>query len=119
MESYAPMPDWFFWSFGIAMAVMFASWLVFGRLTTARIEREIRKDGLPRPCPWDGPGARIVWYAWAIALPVGRFNRLDDPMIDVSLVRRYATRIDRVIATVMVISSAAFLLVGIAGSILE
>ncbi|MGQ9427040.1 hypothetical protein ACXYTJ_15405 [Gilvimarinus sp. F26214L] len=76
----------------------------------ARIEKELKKEGIRRPCPWDGPGARIVWYAWAIAVPVGRLNRLDDPMIDVPLVRSRATRRDKAIATVMLISTAMLLL---------
>ena len=69
-------------------------WITFARLTMARIEREIAKDGLPRPSSWDGIGARTVSYAYAIALPVGRANRPDNPLIDVLLVRRYATRRD-------------------------
>ncbi|MCJ8499550.1 hypothetical protein [Desulfatitalea alkaliphila] len=60
----------------------------------ARIEREIPADGLPRPAPWDGVGYRVLWYLHAIIFPVGIWNRLDDPLIDVALVRRYATRAD-------------------------
>lgn len=75
----------------------------------ARIEKTLKADGKPRPCPWDGPGARIVWYAWAIALPIGRWNPLDDPFIDVELVRQYANDFDRALAKIMVLSSAALM----------
>jgi len=61
----------------------------------ARIERAILADGHPRPCPWDGPGARALRYARAIAFPIGRMNPADDKLIDVPLVRRYATVGDR------------------------
>ncbi|MGQ9427036.1 hypothetical protein ACXYTJ_15385 [Gilvimarinus sp. F26214L] len=112
------MDGWFYWAFMVSMMATFISWLLFGRSTMARIEHQIKKDGLDRPCPWDGPGARIVWYAWAIALPIGRLNRKDDPFIDVPLVRRYSNGSDRVVAIFMVISSGAFLAIGVVGSFL-
>lgn len=89
------MPNWFLW---ISLASIFAmaiSWLTFGRFTMSRIEREIKAEGLPRPCPWDGPGARILWYAYAIAIPIGRFNRADDPTINAPLVRSYTKPADK------------------------
>lgn len=118
METDVYMEGWFYWAFMVAMIATFISWLFFGRLTMARIEKDIERDGLSRPCPWDGPGARIVWYAWAIAIPVGRFNKKDDPLINVSLVRHYANGFDRITATVMVISSGAFMVIGLYGSFL-
>lgn len=103
------MTNLFLWASVVIIVVALSSWLVFGRLCMARIERELKTEGIRRPCPWDGPGARIVWYAWAIAIPVGRFNKLDDPFIDVPLVRERATRQDKVIATVMLASTAAMM----------
>lgn len=85
------------WFLFIGLSLTFitcSTWIAFARLTMARIEREIIKDGLPRPSSWDGIGARTVSYAYAIALPVSRANRPDNPLIDVLLVRRYATRRD-------------------------
>src|SRR5690554_2008907 len=102
------MPTWLFWITGPVMITMFISWLIFRRLTMGRIERQIKADGLPRPCPWDGPGARIMWYAYAIALPVGRLNRVDDPFINVPLVRSYATRGDAVRGWMLIISGMLF-----------
>lgn len=98
------------------MLTAFMSWLIFGRVTMARIEASLKEDGISRPCPWDGPGARIVWYAWAIAMPVGRLNQLDDPLIDVDLVRRYSRPSDRIIAVVMLFTTAVWLLVGFLGA---
>ncbi len=89
---------------------MFISTLVFGRLSMAAIEKRIKQDGQPRPCPWDGPGARIIWYAYAIGLPISRLNRADDPMIDVGLVRKYATSADRFRAIVLLVFGNLFLL---------
>jgi len=107
--------DWFFLVSGIVCMTMFVSMLVFGRLTMAAIEKKVKRDGLPRPCSWDGPGARIVWYAYAIGFPLGRFNRIDDPMIDVGLVRKYATPADRVRAIVLLTSGNLFLLMLLIG----
>ena len=108
--------DWFFLISGLVGVAMLISMLMFGRLSMATIEKKIKRDGLPRPCPWDGPGARIVWYAYAIGLPVGRLNRIDDPMIDVGLVRQYATAADRIRAIVLLVSGNAFLVVLLIGA---
>ena len=87
--------DIFFAAFGAIMMVTFISWILFARLTMARIEREMRNDGLPRPASWDGIGYRALWYSHAIVLPIGIWNQADDPLIDVPLVRRYATQADK------------------------
>lgn len=52
---------------GCLLTVM-VSWLVFGRMSMARIEKAIMAEGKPRPCSWDGVGGRLVWYAYAVAL---------------------------------------------------
>lgn len=93
----------------------FISWLLFGRLSMARIERDLARNGLPRPCSWDGPGARIMWYAYAIALPVGRFNRTDDPVIDVLLIKNNATQNDQWRAWYLIISFLLIFSLGIYG----
>lgn|SRR5690625_1997732 len=108
--------EWYLVISLIIIIIMFISMLAFGRLSMATIEKKIKRDGLPRPCPWDGPGARIIWYAYAIGLPVGRLNRIDDPMIDVGLVRKYATAADRLRAVVLLVSSNAFLVVLLIGA---
>ncbi len=102
--------DWFYLSVIILFFLTAVTWITFARLSMARIEREIIRDGFPRPCPWDGPGARTIWYAYAISVPIGRFNRIDDPLIDVPLVRKYATRAD-------VIRGRIFLIIGYLGTV--
>lgn len=109
------MDGWYYWAFAAVVAVMAPSWLLFGRLTMARIEKSIQADGEPRPCPWDGPGARIIWYAWAIAVPMGRFNPADDPLIDVPLVRKYSTRSDKVLAITMLSSTWGLIFLTLVG----
>lgn len=110
------------WFFCLSLPVViaaFGSLLVFGRMTMAPLEKRIKRDGLPRPCPWDGPGARIYWYAWAIAIPVGRANREDDPLIDVPLVKSYATKGDVTRAVVFMVAQTLFLIMLILFSILD
>lgn len=94
----------------VAVGAMSVSWIAFARLSMARIEREMCRDGLPRSSRWDGIGARVVWYAWAIVLPVGIANPADDPLIDVLTVRRYATRLDWLLGIAFLISGHLFLI---------
>jgi hypothetical protein len=110
--------DWFYLSVLILFITMAIAWISFARLSMARIEREIIRDGFPRPSPWDGPGARILWYATAISLPIGRFNRADNPLIDVPLVRRYATRADIIRGRILLITGNLFAAVGVAGGLM-
>lgn len=89
---------------GLVFAITAFSWIAFARLSMARIEQAIIRDGGERPAPWDGIGMRTVWYAWAIAVPVGHWNWRDDPTIDVPKVRSHATRFDRVLGASLLIS---------------
>lgn len=114
--------NWYWALGGGAMCVAFISWIAFARISMARIERRIVDDGEPRPCPWDGPGIRVIWYAWAITVPVGRFNPLDDPLMDVQGVRRHALARDRILGWTLMISGYAlvsFAIVGAAISYLQ
>ena len=92
------------------------AWLTFGRLTMARIERKIMADGLPRPSPWDSTGARILSYAYALALPEKwALRTVDTRLLDARLVRRYALPADRMRGAAVLIfgnSFLAFLLLG-------
>src|SRR5690625_829144 len=86
----------FFW-FSICLGpLVLAAWLIFARLSMARIEKDLMADGQSRPAPWDRSGGRVIWYAYAIALPLGPWNPEDDPLINVKLVRHYANRSDKV-----------------------
>ena len=102
--------DYFYTVFGVVAMATFSSWIVFARLTMARIEREIKTAGLPRPAQWDGVGYRVLWYLHAIIFPVGIWNRLDDPLIDVPLVRRYATKGDMIRGWIFFASNSLFLI---------
>lgn len=106
---------WFTLIVVIAAMTTFVSWIVFARLSMARIERAILSEGRPRPCPWDGPGARTLWYAWAIAIPVGRWNRLDDALMDVPGALRHANRADRIRAWILMVANWLLIAVCIIG----
>ncbi|WP_097459076.1 hypothetical protein [Mangrovitalea sediminis] len=94
------------------------TWISFARLSMARIEREMHRDGLSRPSPWDAMGARVLWYATAIAFNSPRLHRADEPFIDVATVRRYAKPFDRMLGLVFLISGYSFLVVGLVGGLL-
>lgn len=58
-----------------------------------RIEHKIQADGLPNDFSWDGIGARVFSYAFAIVFPENlalRLNRL----MGVSTIRSYAVKAD-------------------------
>lgn len=111
--------SWFFNLFLVFTISMSVSWICFSRLTMARMERQLREEGKPRLCPWDGVGARALWYAWAIAVPVGKANPENDPFIDVPTVRRLATRADWIRAAVFTVSANVFAFLVITGWILD
>lgn len=85
--------DIFFTSFFILFFLTAISWITFAQFTMRPIEKRIKADGIPSNFLWDGVGARISFYAFAIVFPKKfalRLNRL----IDVELIRRYADRSD-------------------------
>lgn len=110
--------DWFFLVTLIVGLTAFTSWLAFGRLTMARIDRAIKRSGLPRPCQWDGPGARIILYAYAVALPSRLSNRIDTRLVDASVIRRFSRPSDRLGGLILVASSTSLGLLCIAGGLL-
>ena len=103
--------DWLLVASGVLFVIQGVSWLIFSRLTMARIERELRQGGESRPAAWDGIGYRALSYARAIAFPIGFWNSETDPLIDVVKVRRFATRFDRTLSRVFLISGYTFLIV--------
>ncbi|MGQ9427037.1 hypothetical protein ACXYTJ_15390 [Gilvimarinus sp. F26214L] len=110
--------DWFlFVALNIAM-VTFVSWLAFARLTMARIDRTIVGKGLPRPCAWDGPGARVLLYAYVMILPKRMSQKIDIRLIDASLVRGLSGPADRVGGLILVIFSTLLGIICIAGGLL-
>ena len=100
----------------ISLIIMMFSWVVFGRLSMARIEKSIMAEGKPRPCSWDGVGGRIIWYAYTVALPARFFNKLDDRQLNTADVKRYTTRADRIRAWVLMISGHTMMVMGLLSS---
>ncbi len=102
--------NWYYAIFSILMTVTFISWLGFARFSMARIEREMKKDGLLRSAAWDGVGLRVLWYVHAIALPVGDWNPANNPFIDVPTVRCYANRFDRILGMILFVSGNSWVI---------
>ena len=102
----------------ITFPSMAISWISFARISMTRMEHEMKADGLPRPCSWDGIGARAVWMAWVIAIPIGPFNLINDPSIDVPTVRKYANATDRKLAIALMISLYSLSFIALTGGFL-
>lgn len=105
----------FFFGFFIATAI---TWILFARLTMARIEKDIKGGGHPESFGWDGIGGRIVFYALAIVLPARAATRIDK-LIDVNLVRRYATKIDWVFGFSFLIVADIWIFISFVGIALQ
>ena len=106
----------FYVLFGISFLSMAIAWIAFARFSMARIEREIREEGLSRPGSWDGVGARALWYSHAIVIPLGIWNFPNNPFFDVMTARRHAKPIDKTLGLVFLISGYTFVVVGLVGS---
>lgn len=106
----------FLFTFLFIFLGMAVSWISFARISMARIERDMKRDGLPRPAPWDGVGARALWYATAIVLPVGNWNLPNDPFFDNLTVRRYAKPIDKTIGLALIVTALAGIFLVLVGA---
>lgn len=113
-----PMSEWFFWFFLIGMMCTFITWIAFARLSMARIEKKIKDDGAPGSFAWDGVGGRIVFYALAIVLPEKIALRINK-LIDVELVRKYATRKDWVLGICFLIAGDTWIFITIVAMIFD
>jgi hypothetical protein len=110
-----PLKFWFvvlFVNLFIAMAI---TWILFARLSMARIERQMKQDNRLIGFEWDGIGSRIFLYAFAIVFSDARAKRIDR-LINVSLVRSYSTHGDWLRGLFFLIASnvwAAVIFIGI------
>ena len=107
---------WFTLLFFGLFIVMAITWIAFARLSMARIERSIKGDGLPDGFQWDGVGGRIVFYALAIVLPPKMAMRINQ-LIDVELVRKYATPRDWALGFSFLISGNTWIFITIVAMI--
>ena len=103
-----PMNAWFMWFFGIGAIGTCFLWLTFAQFTMRRIEKQFKQDGAPVGFLWDGLGGRIVFYAYAILFPERCALRIER-LINVRLVRSYATKADWWRSCIFVITSHMWL----------
>lgn len=106
--------DWFYASFLIIFMISSVSWLGFARISMARIERRIQEDGHVRPAAWDGLGLRVLMYANAIIWPLSR-NTGNALYHHIPAIKQYATTLDRVLGTVLMVSSAVGIFLAVVG----
>jgi hypothetical protein len=92
------------------------SLLVFAQLTMRPIEKKMRAARKDTISQWDGPGWRVMWYAWAIFLPICGFNNSRDPLLDPVEVKKYANRKDWLLAAWLFISCYGMIVSGLVTS---
>ncbi|MBU2113009.1 MAG: hypothetical protein KKE94_04450 [Gammaproteobacteria bacterium] len=106
--------DTFYTVIFLALLGSFAiSWPVFASVSMRPIEKKIRADNLDSLSQWDGPGWRVVWYAWAIFLPICWCNNAKDPILNPVNVKKYARKIDWWLAAWFFVSGYGMLLTGL------
>lgn len=98
--------------------IMAIAWITFARLSMARIERDVKKDGHPDTFQWDGLGGRIFFYAFAIVFSESKAKRINK-LINVSLVRSYATHGDWLRGLIFMIASNTCILVTFVGVLFD
>jgi len=87
---------------GLIFFFIFAiSWICFARISMSYIEREMRKEG-KEPPQWDGMGARIVGYAFAITLPKDSLKNYI--LVDAEAAKRLSRPLDRKLAVCYIIA---------------
>lgn len=92
------------------------SWLLFGRLTMGRIERDIKMENQKLPANWDSIGFRVFGFARAVVFGSRHLRAEDEIMVDADLIRRFSKPRDRLLGIAFLISTysfAAIVLVGI------
>lgn len=99
------MSNWYLLLVSILFVLSAVTWIAFGRVTMGRIERELKKDGVPRPASWDALGYRIFSYAWALVFSEERWKASNDFLLDANLVRQYARPVDRVLGSLFIIAT--------------
>lgn len=85
------------------------SWLIFASFSMRPIERKMRDADVDNATQYDGPGWRVVWYAWAIFLPVCWCNNAKDPVLNPANVKKFATRKDWWLAAWFFLSGYMFI----------
>ena len=74
------------------------------------IERKMRSADVDNASQFDGPGWRVVWYAWAIFLPVCWCNNAKDPVLNPVNVKKFATKKDWWLAAWFFLSGYMFII---------
>lgn len=85
------------------------SWLIFASFSMRPIEKKMRDASKGDSSQLDGPGWRVVWYAWAIFLPVCWCNNTRDPVLNPVNVKKFATRKDWWLAAWFFLSGYLFI----------
>ena len=81
------------------------SWIVFARFTMSRIEKRMSEKGFLNVANWDGIGARVILYAYALVLPQKYAQRIESRLINSISVKSYSDSKDRISGIIFLISS--------------
>ncbi|GAA3580419.1 MULTISPECIES: hypothetical protein [Marinobacter] len=109
------MPFWYAVLVSVLFIVSGLSWILFGRLTMGRIEKDIRKENLELSARWDALGYRIFGFARAVVFSERRLPGKNEVMVDATLIRRFANPRDRLLGIIFMVSVYSLLVVVLFG----
>lgn len=104
-----PMNDFVMWGFVALLLGSGFFLLTFAQFTMRRIEKQIKKDGVAFKEHFDFGGTKIVDYAIAIVLSERAALRIER-LIDVRVVRSYATKTDWWLGLLFLITMSTWIL---------
>lgn len=87
------MAMWYAWAVGLYFIPTGIGWIIFSNFSMKRIEKQIKANDIDPGYNWDGVGARIFYYAFAI-IATEKFAPRLNQLIDTEQVRKIATHQD-------------------------
>lgn len=107
-----PMNDFVMWGFIVLLLSSGLFLLAFAKFTMRRIEREIKRDAIDYVAPANFGDGGLVSYAFAIVLPERVALRMVR-LLDVELIRSYATKTDWWLSLLFLITMDAWILLSL------
>lgn len=109
------MPLWYAILACTLFVICGVAWILFGRLTMGRIERDIKAENRKLPASWDSIGFRVFGFARAVVFGDRHLPAKEEIMVDADLIRRFSKPRDRLLGIGFLISTYSFVAIVLVG----
>ena len=97
-------------TFLIIFFVAALTWTIYSRTTTRRIENKLKQEGYEGMLSWDGNlGIKSIVLAFALGMRIGPFTTAKTPLIDGSVVNKFAKKRDIIFSQFHIFVSFLFI----------